>query len=102
MSGRARVPTAAEVRRWPVTVDVVTAGRCFGLGRDASYRAAADKSLPVPVLRLGRRLLVTRAALLDALGIDEATTPDKSLARPALSLFSDPTSLNAREGGAAA
>jgi hypothetical protein len=72
------VPTPAEVRRWPVTVDVVTAGRCYGLGRDGAYRRAATGELApgVPVLRLGRRLVVTRAHLMAALGItDPAPTP---------------------------
>jgi hypothetical protein len=72
---RSDVPDIAEVLALPVTVDVVTAGRCFGLGRDASYRAAADGSFPAPVLHLGRRLVVTRAALLDALGIADRVAP---------------------------
>jgi hypothetical protein len=63
--------TPAEVRALPVTVDVPTAGRALGLGRDGAYRAAADGTLPVPVLRLGRRLRVTRASLLAALGIPD-------------------------------
>ncbi|MFG1892641.1 DNA-binding protein [Micromonospora zamorensis] len=69
------VPTADDVRAFRVTVDLPTAGRCFGIGRDLSYSLARQGVFPVPVLRLGRRLVVTRAALLRALG--EATeTPD--------------------------
>ncbi|MFF0122948.1 DNA-binding protein [Micromonospora arida] len=69
------VPTVDEVWAFPVTVDVPTAGRCFGIGRDLSYDLARQGAFPVPVLRLGRRLVVTRAALLRALG--EATeAPD--------------------------
>lgn len=60
-----------DVRALPVTVDVPTAGRCFALGRDAAYDLARRGELPVPVLRLGRRLVVTRASLLAALGIDD-------------------------------
>lgn len=62
------VPTIDEVRAFPVTVDLPTAGRCFGLGRDASYDLARQGTFPCPVLRPGRRLVVTRAALLQALG----------------------------------
>ncbi|SCG46815.1 DNA-binding protein [Micromonospora humi] len=63
------VPTIEQVRAYPVTVDLVpTAGSCFGLGRNLSYDLARQGAFPCPVLRLGRRLVVTRAALLQALG----------------------------------
>lgn len=74
----ARPPTADEVRAWPVTVDVRTAGRAFGIGRDQSYRLAREGRFPVPVLRLGRYLRVTRAAVLEALGIEDSPTQDNA------------------------
>lgn len=64
-------PTADEIRRWPVTVDIRTAGRAWGIGRDQAYRLAREGRFPVPVLRLGRYLRVTRASVLDALGIED-------------------------------
>lgn len=64
-------PSAEEVRRLPVVVDVPTAGRCFGLGRDGAYDLARQGQFPVPVLKLGRSLRVTRASLMQALGINE-------------------------------
>lgn len=67
-------PTVEEIRAWPVTVDIQTAGRAWGLGRDQAYRLAREGRFPVPVLRLGRYLRVTRAAVLQALGVDEAET----------------------------
>jgi len=71
-------PSVEEIRAWPVTVDIQTAGRAWGLGRDQAYRLAREGSFPVPVLRLGRYLRVTRAAVLTALGIDDTrpTSPD--------------------------
>lgn len=71
---KVNVPTAAQVREFSVTVDLPTAGSCFGLGRDASYNLARQGAFPCPVLRLGRRLVVTRAALLQALGEDTKAT----------------------------
>jgi hypothetical protein len=70
------VPTPAELRRWPVTVSVVEAGRCYRMGRDAAYRQAATGQLApgVPVLQLGRRLVVVRAHLLAALGVADPDT----------------------------
>ena len=64
------VPTPDEIRTWPATVDVPTAGRAFGVGRDESYRLAREGAFPVPVLRLGRYLRVTRSAVLAALGMN--------------------------------
>jgi hypothetical protein len=67
----AKTPTVEEVRSWPVTVDVKTAGRAWGIGRDQAYTLARKGLFPVPVLRLGRYLRVTRASVLEALGIDD-------------------------------
>lgn len=67
----ARTPTVEEVRSWPVTIDVATAGRAWGIGRDQTYALARQGRFPVPVLRLGRYLRVTRASVLEALGIDD-------------------------------
>jgi hypothetical protein len=61
-----------EVRAFPVTVGIREAGRPFGMGRDASYQAAREGTFPVPVLRLGRRLICTRASILAALGITDS------------------------------
>ena len=38
----------------------------LGIARGMAYRAARENTLPVPVIRVGRRLLVSKAAL-DAL-----------------------------------
>lgn len=62
-------PSVEEILGWPVTVDVPTAGRCWLLGREASYRAARSGEFPVEVIRVGRRLVVTRASVIAALGI---------------------------------
>jgi excisionase family DNA binding protein len=44
-----------------LTYDIVEAGRLLGLGRNASYDAAKAKE--IPTIRIGRRLLVPKAAL---------------------------------------
>ena len=69
------VPTPDEIRQFRATVDVPTAGRCWGLGRDASYRLARAGRFPVHVLELGGRLRVTRASIMEALGIPDIS-PD--------------------------
>lgn len=78
------VPAPDEIRGWPATVDLPTAGRCFGAGRDLSYQLAREGRFPVPVLGVGRRLVVTRASLLAVLGIpdnSEAGVPTPAIAQ---------------------
>ncbi len=62
--------TVTEVRGLPASVDIVTAGRALGVGRDTAYRLAADGQFPAPVIRVGRRWVVPRAGILRALGLD--------------------------------
>jgi excisionase family DNA binding protein len=45
------------------TYSIPEAAKQLGLSRSAAYAAAARGELPVPVLRIGSRLLVPRAAL---------------------------------------
>lgn len=77
--------TSDELNALPLTFDVVTAGRAFGIGRDVSYRLARRGDFPVPVLRAGKRLLVTKASVLRALGMAD---PGNPLERPASPLVS--------------
>lgn len=56
------------------TISVEEAGRLLGIGRDLAYSQARTGSIGgIPVLRIGRRLLVPRAALERALR-GESTT----------------------------
>lgn len=59
----------ADPRELPYTVDIPTAGHYLGIGRDVSYRLAREGRFPLPVLRVGRRLRITRASLLTALDV---------------------------------
>ncbi|WP_410558577.1 helix-turn-helix domain-containing protein [Actinomadura fulvescens] len=49
------------------TISVPEAGRLLGLSRPSAYEAA--KRGDIPTLRVGRRLLVPTAPLLDMLGL---------------------------------
>ncbi len=57
----------------PPTISVEHAGSILGVSRRAAYRAVHRGELPA--VRIGRRLLVPSAKLLDLLGID-AIPPD--------------------------
>jgi hypothetical protein len=64
--------TPATLRSLPVTFpfDPVVP-QAFGISRSAAYRAWKAGQLPITPLRIGRRLIVRRADLLAALGIDD-------------------------------
>ncbi|GGV45151.1 hypothetical protein GCM10010182_81950 [Actinomadura cremea] len=70
--------TAAEIRSLPATIDLVTAGRIFGIGRTTAYRLAHAGEFPCRVLRIGRTYRVPTAAVQAALGLgtdNEAKPP---------------------------
>jgi excisionase family DNA binding protein len=55
------------------TISVERAGRLMGVSRNSAYEAARTGELPV--LRVGRRLLVPTAKFLALLGISEQNKP---------------------------
>jgi excisionase family DNA binding protein len=54
-----------------LTYTVPEAARLLGLSRGAAYAAAAERT--IPTIRVGRRLLVPRAALARLLRLDPAS-----------------------------
>jgi hypothetical protein len=65
-----RPMTPTELRDLPVSVDLVTAARAFGLGRTKAHELARSGQFPCRVLRVGERYRVPRSELLRALGFD--------------------------------
>ena len=51
------------------TVSVEEAAQALGIGRTLAYRLAAAGELPVPVIRVGRKLRVPAAPLRALLGL---------------------------------
>ena len=60
-----------ELVHLPVTVDLLTAARAFGLGRTAAYTLAKRGQFPCRVIRAGSRYVVPRGDLLRCLGVTE-------------------------------
>jgi excisionase family DNA binding protein len=56
----------------PLTISVEEAGRMLGVSRGVAYEAARSGQLPT--IRLGRRILVPRARLLELVSADR--TPE--------------------------
>lgn len=76
--------TVVDSLQGRLTVSVPEAGRLLGIGRDASYAAAARGE--IPSLRLGRRVVVPVPRLLELLGAappDMATGPPVAADKPA-------------------
>ena len=61
--------TRAELLALPAAVDLVTAGRAFGLGRTQAQLLAKAGKFPCRVLRVGNRYRVPTADLLAVLGL---------------------------------
>ena len=89
MSGQAatgpptrRVWTPAEVVALGVRTDVPTAGEILaGLCRDEAYRSVKRGDFPVPVVKVGRRLVVPVAPILELLGIKPDDQPSGPASR---------------------
>lgn len=61
-----------QVLSLPVSVDLVTAAKCFGISRTTAHELARKGEFPCKVLRLGVQYRVTRADLFRVLGIETA------------------------------
>ncbi len=57
----------------PLTLTIEQVAARLGVSRTFAYELAKADRLPVPVLRLGRRMVVPRAALDRVLGLDPST-----------------------------
>ena len=53
------------------TVSVEEVARMLGIGRTLAYRLAAAGELPVPVIRIGRKLRIPAAPLCAPLGLGQ-------------------------------
>jgi hypothetical protein len=66
----------SQVLRVSATVTVPEAARLLGIGRNLAYEIASrdGEIAGVPVIRVGRRLLIPLARLLEVLGLDDDST----------------------------
>lgn len=62
--------TLAELVALPVSVDLETAARAFGMGRTKAYELARADRFPCRTVRVGPKYVIPRTALLEALGVD--------------------------------
>lgn len=62
----------AKIRR-PLTMTLVELGQVLGISRPVVYDAAKRGELPVPIIRIGKRMVVSRAAVDALLGVQGAS-----------------------------
>jgi hypothetical protein len=87
--------TPAEVVALGVRTDVPTAGDILaGLCRDEAYRSVKRGDFPVPVVKVGRHLVVPVAPILELLKIkpDDRPSSGPAAQNPDLSLAPDSSS----------
>ncbi|MEV0639006.1 DNA-binding protein [Streptomyces sp. NPDC050619] len=61
--------TSKELLELPATVDLVTAGRAFGVGRTTAYTLARNGEFPCRVIRAGKAYRAVTADLLRVLNV---------------------------------
>jgi excisionase family DNA binding protein len=49
------------------TLNIEAAGKMLGVSRSVAYELARHNRLPVPVIRLGRRMVISKRALEEVL-----------------------------------
>ena len=73
----------AELLALPPTVPVALAGRAWGLGRSTASELGQADEFPCPVVRVGKRYRVNRAALYAALDFDPVVAAQRLAAAAA-------------------
>ncbi|MFE9413282.1 helix-turn-helix domain-containing protein [Streptomyces sp. NPDC006704] len=61
----------SEMFDLPVTVDLRTACRAFGIGSTTAYRLIREGGFPCAIRRVGRRYRIPTIELMRALGIED-------------------------------
>ena len=65
-------PESSASRLDRLTLNIEDVARLLGINRSTAYELARRDALPVPVIRLGRRMVVSRRAMEALLGTDNA------------------------------
>ncbi|WP_326593867.1 DNA-binding protein [Streptomyces brevispora] len=81
--------TRDELLSLPASVDIVTAGRAFGVGRTTAYSLARSGEFPCQVIRAGRAYRAITADLLRVLHI--APEISEAVAAVTATASSEPT-----------
>jgi excisionase family DNA binding protein len=65
-----------QLRQLPVVVDLVTAAAVLQIGRTTAYEMVRNGRWPTPIFRLGNRIRVPTAPLLELLGLSTGASTE--------------------------
>lgn len=74
--------TDEELRRLPVLLTVPAAGRVLGIGRTVAYQLVRREEWPTPVIRVGAKIWIPRAPLLEFVGVSTTSADPPTSAPP--------------------
>lgn len=74
----AQTLSTEELLALPVSVDLPTAGRAWGLGRTKAHDLARRGEFPCRVMRIGHTYRVTKAELFRSLGLSQEAARELS------------------------
>jgi hypothetical protein len=69
-----KAPTLAEIKEWPATCSVVSAGAALGLGRNHTYELIKLGEFPLRILQIGKRYRCITSQLVALLESPETST----------------------------
>ena len=75
--------TRDELLALPASIDIVTAGRAFGVGRTTAYSLARSGHFPCQVIRAGRAYRAVTADLLRVLHVSPENSDGARSSHPA-------------------
>jgi hypothetical protein len=78
MSKMMHAMSEAELLALPSAVDLTTAGRALGIGRTKAFELARAGEFPVRVIRVGQKFRVSKAVILEALGVTPVASTGES------------------------
>jgi hypothetical protein len=74
--------TRDDLLALPATIDLLTAARALGIGRNQAYDLASRGEFPCRVLKLGKRYKVVTEELLRHLGVDRGPSRPTETVKP--------------------
>jgi hypothetical protein len=91
--------TDDEIRGLPVLLTVPLAGRVLGVGRTAAYQLVRRGEWPTPVVRVGAKIWIPRAPLLELVGVSTVRAQPPPAVPAGRTMKPQPQRRKGRDGG---
>jgi hypothetical protein len=87
------------MRGLPVLLTVPLAGRVLGVGRTAAYELVRRGDWPTPIIRVGAKIWIPRAPLLELVGVSTAEPQPPPALPTRRTMKGQPQRRKGRDGG---